>query len=384
MESGVCKRESDMESVDVNFSTINRNGSEITNIQNQEEPNKISPRHTEVDVGYHELAKKPQTIPHENVPTTSRLHNEEAGRCLEEQEQVNLVDDQKGEGATNIKRRGLINLCITWFDDKTLKSTELKWSHDDCVVCTNNLDDWKKHIQEAHRTLAEIVQMKKISPARDKSSRKRTKSSDKKSCEKISGPCLADSQLITKNIQDLSRRGKNKIKDPSKMASSTGKTNCNKRKPVVVITEQVKSERTVIVQRTRSSKKRKQSHPCKLEPVDFSPDVSDDSNFVPDALSDDPDFPEISEDADFREASDDSDILPSSKTCLRRRKQKKQMADENGKPNHACSRESCSLLFSTVKERKRHEREDHDAVKYKCRFKECGGEFKNQKWKEST
>ena len=112
-----------------------------------------------------------------------------------------------------------------------------------------------------------------------------------------------------------------------------------------------------------SVKKRKLSHLSKTEPAGATCLKRSNSTKV-----------DVSD--NLKEELDDPDfVLPVNTFSSKRLRRKKPVTYTNVKSSYACSIEGCGMIFTSLTKCNKHEKEDHQGLKYECRVKNCQDKF---------
>ena len=287
---------------------------------------------------------------------------------------------------TTSTRKCIINVYLTWTDNERGENRSLKWTHEDCSICHGKFDDWKQHVEENHSISIDAMQGEEgdVGSERYRSWEKiKTEIPDLNSLVNVSVPCLVNLKSIAQKAQSIS--SEREIVDENGAEVSPEMNKLTKR-------PYQRTENTDIpklgiklsanLERSKSHKRRKQSHAPKVEPagetslkkrklIHLSETEPAGATCLKTSNSTKVDVSD-----NLKEDLDDPDfVLPVNTFSSQRLRRKKPVTYTNVKPSHACSIEGCGMIFTSLTKCNRHEKEDHQGLKYECRVKNCQDKF---------
>ena len=305
--------------------------------------------------------------------------------CPEEQSESASVEKPKSSFTNTNTNKRVINVYITWTDNESRENSSQKWTHEDCSICRLKFYNWKQHVKENHSismdsTGGEEGEVGSVTSRNWKEMN--TEIPDVKSLVNVSVPCLVNLESITQKAQSISNeRGivdengadlSLEMKRPAKRPyQKTENTDISK----------LGIKLSANLERSKSHKRRKQSHARKVEPAGETSlkkrKLSHLSETEPAGATSlkRSHSTKVDVSDNFEELDDPDFVLPVNTFSSQRLRRKKPMTYTNVKPSHACSIEGCGMMFPSLVKCNKHEKEDHQGLKYECRVKNCQDKF---------
>ena len=335
-----------------------------------------------------ELLPNPEQVCYEIDTSDCRASDCGSKNYPKEQNESASVEKHTNSFTTGTKKC-VINVYITWTDNERGENHSLKWSHEDCSVCCGKYDDWKQHVEENHSISMDATGGEEgdVGSERYRSWKKiKTEIPDLNSLVNVSVPCLVNLKSIAQKAQSISNEREIVDENGAEVSLEMNKPAKRpyRRKENTDIPK-LRIKLSTNLERSKSHKRRKQSHPSKLKlagetsPMTKPNYLSETESAGATSVKKGSTTSKVDVSDDLKQEVDDPDFVPPVNTYSSHRlRRKKPMTYTNVKPSHCCSIEGCGMIFKSLAKCNKHEKEDHQGLKYKCRFENCQDKFETK------